>query len=169
MARDEIDDHVHRWSRLWEGNPEVAPEIEGALVRMKYIQRRSQRGDVAAFTDPDFTREDYLTLHALMVQPAPVQATPAQLAEAANVTRAAMTARLDRLDRAGLITREVEPLDRRRVIVRPTAAGRAKWEEHIYAGMARDRELLKALSVDELKQLNAMLRKVMLSFEQENQ
>ena len=165
QVRDEVDDHVTRWSALWEGNPEVAPEVEGALVRMKNILRRSRRGDAAAFTDPAFTLEDYLTLHVLMIQPYPTEATPAQLAEAAGVTRAAMTARLDRLARAELITREVEPLDRRRVVVRPTAAGRAAWEQHIHAGMARDQQLLSALSLAELQQLNALLRKVIVSLD----
>ncbi|MFI5936508.1 MarR family winged helix-turn-helix transcriptional regulator [Actinoplanes sp. NPDC051494] len=163
---DGVDGHVRRWSTLWEANPQVAPEIEGALIRMKNILRRERRGDVAAFTDPAFTREDYHTLHVLMIQPYPVEATPAQLAEAANVTRAAMTARLDRLTRAELITREVEPQDRRRVVVRPTAAGRAAWEKHIHAGMARDWELFAALDIDELKQLNTLLRKVNRSFEE---
>jgi DNA-binding MarR family transcriptional regulator len=157
---DAVDEHVLRWSRLWQSNPASA-EIEGALVRMKNILRRQTRGDAAAFPDPSFTREDYHTLHVLMIQPYPVEATPAQLAEAANVTRAAMTARLDRLAKAKLVTREVEPQDRRRVLVRPTAAGQAAWEKHIHAGIARDNELLGALTLDELKQLNTLLRKVM--------
>ncbi|WP_306208303.1 MarR family winged helix-turn-helix transcriptional regulator [Actinoplanes sp. RD1] len=161
MERDEVDQHVMRWASLWEGEPDVAPEIEGAITRMQFLLRRQKRADAAAFPDPSFTAEDYKTLHVLMVQPYPLEATPAQLAEAAKVTRAAMTARLDRLARAELITREVEPQDRRRVIVRPTAAGRAAWEQHIHAGMARDRDLLAALSLTELRQLNSLLRKVL--------
>ncbi|AGZ44722.1 HTH-type transcriptional regulator pecS [Actinoplanes friuliensis DSM 7358] len=154
-----------RWAEFWEDNTDFAPEVEGALVRMKNILRRSRRSDGVAFPDADFTFEDYSTLHALMIQPYPTEATPAQLAEATNVTRAAMTARLDRLAKAELITREVEPQDRRRVIVRPTPAGRAAWERHIHAGMARDQQLLSALTPDELKQLNTLLRKVILSFQ----
>jgi len=76
-----------------------------------------------------------------------------------------MTSRLDRLVAAGLMTREVDPTDRRRVLVRPTAAGREAWDTHIFEGMARDRRLLGALSHDELLQLNALLRKVMLGLE----
>lgn len=110
-------------------------------------------------------QEDYKTLHALMVQPYPTEATPAQLADATHVTRAAMTSRLDRLVAAGLVTREVDPTDRRRVLVRPTPAGREAWDTHIFEGMARDRRLLGALSQDELLQLNALLRKVMLGLE----
>src|SRR6187551_781436 len=165
QPKDDVDHHVARWADFFADNPDYAPEVEGALVRMKNIQRRVRRSDAAAFPDPEFTIEDYTTLHALMVQPYPTEATPAQLAEATNVTRAAMTSRLDRLARAELITREVEPQDRRRVLVRPTVAGRAAWERHIHAGMAREQGLLSALSAAELKQLNALLRKVILSFD----
>jgi DNA-binding MarR family transcriptional regulator len=51
------------------------------------------------------------------------------------------------------------------VLIRPTAAGRAAWDKHIFEGMARDQQMLSALSVDELRQLNALLRKVMRSLE----
>jgi DNA-binding MarR family transcriptional regulator len=163
--RDIVDDHVARWARFWKDNPAYAAEVEGALVRMSYVVRQARKQDAVAFAGSDFTIEDYKTLHILMVQPYPTEATPAQLAEAANVTRAAMTSRLDRLVAADLVTREVDPRDRRRVLVRPTAAGRKAWDHYIFEGMAREQHLLRALSLDELARLNALLRKVMLSIQ----
>jgi DNA-binding MarR family transcriptional regulator len=163
--RDIVDDHVARWERFWKDDPAYAAGVEGALVRMGHILRRSRRMDAAAFAGSEFTIEDYKTLHVLMVQPYPTEATPAQLAEAANVTRAAITSRLDRLVSAGLATREVAQSDRRRVLVRPTAAGRAVWDRYVYEGMAREQQLLSALSLEELTQLNNLLRKVVVSTE----
>jgi DNA-binding MarR family transcriptional regulator len=164
--RDAVDQHVARWAAFWKDDPRFQPEIEGALVRMYDINKWAKRHDAAAFAgNEDFTMEDYKTLHALMVQPYPTEATPAQLADATHVTRAAMTSRLDRLVASGLVTREVDPTDRRRVLVRPTAKGREQWDKHIFEGMARDREMMDALSHDELVQLNALLRKVMRSLE----
>jgi DNA-binding MarR family transcriptional regulator len=165
-ARDDVDHHVARWAAFWKDNPAFVPEVEGALVRMGQILRHVRRADAAAFADAeDFTMEDYKTLHALMVQPYPTEASPAQLAEATHVTRAAMTSRLDRLVAAGLVHREVDATDRRRVIIRPTADGRAAWNKYIFEGMARDQQLLAALSHDDLVQLNGLLRKVMLSLD----
>ena len=159
--KDSVDEHVARWSVFWKDEPAFDPEVEGALIRMIHIQRRLRREDVAAFAgSEDITLQDYKTLHVLMVQPWPTEATPAQLAEAASVTRAAMTSRLDRLVEAGLVTREVDPTDRRRVLIRPTAAGREAWDKHIFEGMERDREMLGVLSAEELSQLNSLLRKV---------
>ena len=164
--RDAVDQHVARWAAFWKEDPRFAPEIEGVLVRMYDIQKWARRADAAAFAgNEDFTLEDYKTLHALMVQPYPTEATPAQLADAAHVTRAAMTSRLDRLVAAGLVTREVDPTDRRRVLVRPTAKGRGAWDKHIFEGMDRDKQLLSALTYDELVQLNGLLRKVVRSLE----
>lgn len=164
--RDAVDHHVARWADYWKDQPKFVPAVEGALVRMHTVQLRARRGDAAAFAGSDFTLEDYKTLHVLMIQPYPTEATPAQLAEAAKVTRAAMTSRLDRLAEAGLITRETDDTDRRRIVVRPTKAGEDAWNHYVYAGLDRDRELLAALSPAELDQLNALLRKVIRSFEE---
>ncbi|MBB4739731.1 DNA-binding MarR family transcriptional regulator [Actinoplanes octamycinicus] len=162
---DGVDQHVARWASFWKDEPKFAPEVEGALVRMKHILRWIERSDAAAFArnEEDFTLQDFKTLHVLMIQPWPTEATPAQLAEAANVTRAAMTSRLDRLEAAGLVTRTIDATDRRRVLIRPTPEGREMWNRYIFAGIARDQAALAALSAEELTQLNALLRKVLLA------
>ncbi len=166
VERDSVDQHVARWATFWKDDPRFVPEVEGALVRIYDINKAARRMDAVAFAgSADFTLEDYQTLHALMVQPHPTEATPAQLADATHVTRAAMTSRLDRLVDAGLVTREVDPADRRRVLIRPTAAGRAAWDKHIFEGMERDRQMLSALTPEELAQLNHLLRKVIRSLE----
>lgn len=163
--RDLVDDHLDRWSRFWKDNPAYAAEVEGALVRMGRIRRQMRRHDAAAFAGSELSLEDYTTLHLLMVQPYPAEATPAQLAEYGGVTRAAITSRLDRLVASGLVTRSVDETDRRRVLVRATPAGREIWERHVHEGMTREQELLAALTLDELTQLNGLLRKIVRSIE----
>ena len=165
-TRDAVDHHVDRWAQYWKDNPAFVPEVEGAITRMQTIVKRRKEEDARAFVGSDFTIEDYWTLHALMVQPYPTEATPAQLAEANRVTRAAMTSRLDRLVASGLVTRDVDPLDRRRVVVRPTAAGRHAWDRYVHQGMAREQHLLRGLTHGEVEELNALLRKVILSFDE---
>jgi DNA-binding MarR family transcriptional regulator len=164
--RDSVDDHVARWAAFWKDDPTFAPEVEGALVRMQFILRELRREDASAFAgSKDLSLEDYKTLHALMVQPWPVEATPAQLADTLKITRAAVTSRLDRLVAAELVTRQVDETDRRRVLVRPTAAGRAAWNKRIFEGTLRDQRMFGALDAGELKQLNLLLRKVVHSRE----
>ena len=165
-AQDSIDMHVARWAAVWEGNPSFDAEVEGAITRMQFLLRVRNRRDAAAFLDEDdFTLEDFGTLHALMVQPHPTEATPTQLAEAAGVTKASMTGRLARLERARLITRETAESNRRRVLVRPTRAGHAAWEKHVHDGMRREQEILGALTDQELVALNTLLRKAVRGLE----
>jgi DNA-binding MarR family transcriptional regulator len=163
--RDAVDHHVARWAEYWRDNPKFQPEVEGAMTRMGTILQRRDRAEAADFQSSDFTLEDFKTLHVLVLQPYPTEATPAQLAEASHVTRAAMTSRLDRLAESKLVTRDVDPLDRRRVIIRPTAAGRAAWESYVDGGMAHEQKILSALTADEVIQLNALLRKVLLALD----
>jgi DNA-binding MarR family transcriptional regulator len=161
--RDAVDAHVARWVTELPG---MDPQVEGAITRMQHLLRRLQRANAAAFAESDITEEDYKTLHTLMVLAYPAEATPAQLAEACHVTRAAMTSRLDRLADGGYVTRTMDPTDRRRVLVRPTRRGREVWEAAVVEGMAREQHLLHALDDRELRQLNALLRRVMLSHEE---
>lgn len=164
-VQDSVDLHVARWAALWDGNPAFDPEVEGAITRMQFLLRVRNRKDTAAFQGQEFTLEDFGTLHALMVQPYPTEATATQLAEAVGVTKASMTGRLDRLERSGLITRETDSSNRRRVLIRPTRTGRDAWDKYVHAGMRREQELLGALSSQELVQLNALLRKAVRGLE----
>lgn len=160
---DEVDRHVARWVNRID---QMDPEVEGAITRMQAVLRRLNRMHQEASEDGHLTFEDYATLHALMVQPYPTEATPAQLAEACHVTRAAMTSRVDRIAEAGLVTRTVDPTDRRRIIVRPTAKGRRTWERYVVEAMDREAFVLSALSPTEKRRLNSLLRKVLLSLEE---
>jgi DNA-binding MarR family transcriptional regulator len=161
--QDEVDRHVARWVGQID---QMDPEVEGAITRMQAVLRRLNRLHQEAAEGSELTFEDYKTLHALMVQPYPTEATPAQLAEACHVTRAAMTSRVDRITEAGLVTRTVDPTDRRRVIVRPTSKGRRTWKLYVVEAMSREASVLKALSDAEKQRLNALLRKVLLSLEE---
>jgi DNA-binding MarR family transcriptional regulator len=161
--QDSVDRHVARWTGLLD---DMDPEVEGAITRMQAITKRLKADSHASYAGTDDTIEDYYTLHALLIQPYPEQATPAQLADSCGVTRAAMTSRLDRLVQQGHVTRDIDPLDRRRILIRPTASGRALWEKGIEAGMAREQAAFSALTAKQLATLNSLLRKVVLHLEE---
>lgn len=87
--------------------------------------------------------------------------TPAELAEAAGVTRATMTGLIDTLERDGLVRREPDPVDRRMMSVRLTAKAES-YLHHMLPGhfqtMAR---LMAPLSETERKTLVRLLTKIL--------
>jgi DNA-binding MarR family transcriptional regulator len=94
---------------------------------------------------------DLQSLHLLVLQG---WATPGQLAEWAAVTTGGMTVVLDRLERAGYVTREPNPRDRRSSIVRPVPAKLRKLEA-IYR--SKGEGLASALSSYNQRELRLLL------------
>ena len=162
LEQDWVDHHVERWRRTFRG---FDPEVEGIVVRIGAINRHVKRANAAAFDEVGLGPAEYDTLHTLLVQPEPNEATPAQLAEACHVTRAAMTSRLDRLVELAYVTRESDPLDRRRINVRPTQAGRAVWKEALELAVVQEKATVNVLTEPERVQLNTLLRKIVLALE----
>jgi DNA-binding MarR family transcriptional regulator len=88
-----------------------------------------------------------------------------ELARRAELTSGTMTARLDQLEDEGLVRRLRDPADRRSVLVELTAKGRKKLEQAMGVQGEKEKLLAAALTPKEMEQLNALLRKVMISVE----
>jgi DNA-binding MarR family transcriptional regulator len=78
------------------------------------------------------------------------------------LTSSGTTKRLDRLEQAGLITREPDPQDRRGTLITLTPAGRELIDSVTEAHLANERRLLAALPGDEQRQLADLLRALQL-------
>ncbi len=172
MQRNDEEDATDRHLKVWEAMF-TAPdgrdrETEGALHRAVRVHQASDRRLKVVLQDDALSHDEYMTLHVLVggqTKGRP-RSTPAQLADLAGVSRAGMTGRLDKLERAGLVTRTPDSDDRRSVIVEITPAGRSAWERVATRWSTEERSLFDALDIDELKQLNALLRKAFLALEQ---
>lgn len=90
----------------------------------------------------------------------PYALTPTDLYEATMVTSGAMTARLDRLEKAGLIRRAPHPSDRRGVVVQLTEKGLALVDEALAAHVANEHEILAGLTREERETLAKLLEKL---------
>ena len=86
--------------------------------------------------------------------------TPTALYEATMVTSGAMTNRLDRLEKAGLILRGPHPNDRRGIVVQLTEKGLALIDEALTAHVANEHEILAGLTGAELETLARLLGKL---------
>ena len=90
----------------------------------------------------------------------PCALTPTDLYEATMVTSGAMTNRLDRLEKAGLILRGPHPNDRRGIVVQLTEKGLALIDEALTAHVANEHEILAGLSDSERETLSRLLEKL---------
>lgn len=93
----------------------------------------------------------------------PYALTPTALYEATMVTSGAMTNRLDRLEKAGLIRRAPHPSDRRGVVVQLTEKGRDLIDEALAAHLANEHQILSGLTRTEREALANLLRKLIAS------
>jgi len=91
---------------------------------------------------------------------APFELSPAALLRQAMITSGAMTACLDRLERAGLVTRHVRPEDRRSRIVRLTPKGKALIDKALTQRFGSAARAAARLKPEELETLNALMRRL---------
>jgi DNA-binding MarR family transcriptional regulator len=92
----------------------------------------------------------------------PYRLRPTEFTSALMLTSSGTTKRLDRLEQAGLITRDPDPGDRRGTLITLTAAGRRLVHDTTEAHLENERRLLSALTDAEQRQLADLLRKLRL-------
>jgi DNA-binding MarR family transcriptional regulator len=90
----------------------------------------------------------------------PYMLSPTHLYETVMISSGGMTNRLDRLERAGLVERRLDPNDRRGKLIALTDAGKRVIDETIDRHVANEERILSVLTLAEQKKLNALLRKL---------
>src|SRR5687768_10993405 len=83
-----------------------------------------------------------------------------QVAERLACVKSNITQLVDRLEADGLVTRELDPNDRRTKLAVLTPAGRKAVKEGLLVKQEAEREVLGRLSRDEARQLTALLTKI---------
>lgn len=155
--RDWTDGHVERWKPVL---PELDPDVEGAVTRMKKLSVHLRRVREQSLLDFDLDRQEFDTLHKLAGRGG--TAALSDLAADLDLAPASVTGRLDALERRGFVRRTPSTTDRRRVDVELTDRGRSTWLGAMDVLGNEEERLLGVLGKDERRLLNAMLRRVMV-------
>ncbi|MFF3005300.1 MarR family winged helix-turn-helix transcriptional regulator [Kitasatospora sp. NPDC057940] len=100
---------------------------------------------------------EFDVMAALRRAGAPYERAPGELAAHTMVTTGAMTKRIDRLERAGLVTRRLAEGDRRGRVVALTDAGLRLIDEAFTAHIRNEHRLLALLSPEEAAALQTLL------------
>jgi DNA-binding MarR family transcriptional regulator len=157
-------DHVDRWLENVE-LPGVDKEVEGIVDRINGLRRRFTSMADDTLEELGLALGEWKVLTALRLNGPPYQRSAGALAKRAELSSGAMTNRLDRLESAGLVKRVPDPDDRRGVLVELTKEGHRVWEEGLGAQAGNESLIAAALSKSEKRQLNSLLRRLMLEFE----
>ena len=121
-------DHIDRFLEQLEPIPGLDLQVEGIVDRISGIHRRLHRTLESVLAEHGLTVQDWQVLSKLRNKGAPCESSPGELADKLELSSGAMTNRLDRMERSGLIRRHPDPDDRRGVVVELTEDGRKAYE-----------------------------------------
>ena len=159
-------DHIDRFlARLGAADIPLDLEVEGLVDRIGGINRRIKNALRETLVPYGITSEDWSMLSTLRLRKEGKRSSPGALARDMELSSGAMTSRLDRLEELGFVKRLPDPGDRRGVVVELTDEGRAAWDAAAEVQGRKEAFFASALTADEQRQLNALLRKLMIAFE----
>jgi DNA-binding MarR family transcriptional regulator len=164
---DVVQDHVDRRLEELRGGdlPDLDLDVEGIVERIQGIEKRLRIVMDETLDDNDLSYGEWKLLCSLRRKPDRTS-TPGELAAKLELSSGAMTNRLDRMEREGLVRRLPDPRDRRGVRVELTDTGNDSWIESTNTQAIKEALIASALTKREQHQLNGLLRKLMLALEE---
>lgn len=150
---------VEQW-RKERPDLDVRPmEMLGRLMNVAEVVGQQRYAPIMARFG--LQRGEFDVLATLRRSGKPFRLTPTELYEATMVTSGAMTARLDRLEKAGWIERLPNPEDRRGLLVRLTDAGKQLIDRALVAHVEGQHETVAGLTLEERTELSSLLQKLL--------
>jgi DNA-binding MarR family transcriptional regulator len=162
VATDSVDRIVQAWA---DRDPRVDARPLEVAGRLLLCATHLERAIVAALEPFGLSFGDFDVLNTLRRVGDERGTNPSELAQSSLITSGAMTARLDRLERARLITRASDPKDRRAVRVHLTEEGQQLAEQALQAVIAADKAFLEPLGQRQRDAVAAALKQLLLHAE----
>ncbi|MFJ8308254.1 MULTISPECIES: MarR family winged helix-turn-helix transcriptional regulator [unclassified Streptomyces] len=156
---DAVDGITAQWAVVRPDLETVPMAVYGRIYRIARAMGDRMDREYAKF---GIGRGEFDVIATLRRSGDPYTLSPRQLSATLMLTTGGMTGRLDKLEKAGLLTRSPDPNDRRGLRVSLTEKGLKLVDESVTAGLAAQTEVLtSALDEDEAAQLSALLRKLL--------
>ncbi|WP_426245698.1 MarR family winged helix-turn-helix transcriptional regulator [Nocardioides sp. LHG3406-4] len=151
-------DHVGRLMQQWNAErPDLDVSPMGVIGRLHRLADALNEQLRPVFAAAGLTDGEYDVLAALRRSGTPYELTPGELSASTLVTSGAVTKRLDRLEQAGLVTREVSAEDGRSRRIRLTPSGLELIDRVVEQHIANEHRLLSDLSDLERSRLAHLL------------
>jgi len=166
MALDQIGpperDHVARILADWAiERPDIDVSAQGVVGRILRLSRLFERDLARVFAQYDINGGEFDVLATLRRVGGEQELSASGLASRCMLSSAAMTNRLDRLERTGLVRRRADSADGRVVRISLTDTGRRLIEDALPLHAKNQEEMLSMLSADERGNLARLLARVL--------
>ncbi|HDM8228992.1 MarR family winged helix-turn-helix transcriptional regulator [Vibrio campbellii] len=159
---DAIDRVVSQWAKE---KPELDTEPMAIMGRLMRIAKHMENHVAELHKRYDLKMGEFDVLATLRRSGQPYRLTPSELISSMMLTSGAMTNRLDKLEKKGLIAREHSKEDRRSVTVELTAKGFELIDSLIEQHLQAQHELMGSLSSAEKGQVNQALKLLLPQYE----
>lgn len=152
---DRVAQIMAEWARE---RPDIDLAPQAVFGRLHRLANHLTDDLVVVYRDFGLSEGEFDVLATLRRAGAPFERTPSELAASTMVTTGAMTKRVDRLERRGLLTRRQSEVDGRGRVIALTSEGRDLIDRAFTAHLANERRLLdEALSPTEAAALERAL------------
>jgi DNA-binding MarR family transcriptional regulator len=155
---DAVDAVVSAWHRERPDLDLTAIGVAGRMGRLALVLGPAQERVFGKF---GLQRGEFDVLAALRRSGPPYTLIPSELSATLMMSRAGMTSRLDRLEKAGFVERALDPNDRRSFRICLTDEGFDAVDAAMTEHTANVSELLSGLSGKDLGLLDDVLRKLL--------
>jgi DNA-binding MarR family transcriptional regulator len=159
-------DHVARIQQEWaRERPDVDVRPQGVIGRLHRVSMHLNDSILEVYARHGLGEGEFDVLATLRRAGAPFERVPSELAAHTMVTTGAITKRVDRLERAGLVARRISEHDSRSRVVALTESGRQLIDEVFTEHMQNEQRLLDGLSEQQIGQLESLLAAWLARFE----
>jgi DNA-binding MarR family transcriptional regulator len=145
--------------------PDIDPDVEGVVDRLSTIQKHAGKIFEKSLEACGLSHGEYKLLLRLATRTDDHKMSAGRLSQLLMLSSGAMTNRLDRMEKAGLVRRVPDPTDRRGVLVEMTHKGGDVLDRAVMSSAKEDADIVNVLNAKEKKQLNELLRKLLENLE----
>lgn len=165
-SRSEVSDTIGEFIKAWRRErPDLDPSPLGVLGRVQRISARLIRATEELLQPVQIGWEAFSLIVSLRRAGKPYAMRPTDIYRQSLITSGAVTNRIDRVSKLGLVRRVPDPNDRRGILVELTPTGKALADRVIDMQFAMLEEQLSVLSRSERAQLSTLLAKLLFSLE----
>ena len=162
-----VTDQVARIQAEWaRERPDLDVTPQGVIGRLHRLAGHLTEQLCVVYRRYGLGEGEFDVLATLRRAGPPFERAPGELAQFTMVTTGAMTKRLDRLERDGLVTRRRSTADGRARVVALTTAGRDLIDRAFTDHMTNEHRLLTALTPTQATDLESLLTKWLTHYEQ---